>query len=694
MGIRLLRTRRFVELTLVCLCGIAFTTSVHAAGLLVAEDGGRLELREQDVHVTINNGIAITQVEQTFKNTENRIVEALYTFPVPKGASVSDFSMWINGKEMIGEVVEKQKAREIYESYKRRNIDPGLLEQVDYKTFEMRIFPIAADAEQRVRVTYYQQLDYDLDRATYVYPLATVSHAEIQQKVEGRFTLNARILSEVPIVELDSPSHGADFAVVAHSAKFHEASFEATAGDLSRDFVLSYQISRPSTGVDIVTSRPPGEDGYFMMTITAGDELSMSGGNRSPELGADPNAEDAMDYVFVIDISGSMATESKLKTSRDAVSSFVESLSPHDRIELLVFNVAPTSLFGQLRNANADSIRDAKKFLRDQGARGSTSLAPAMNMAYRYGDPDRPLNVVILSDGMTEQGEVQQLHQLIRQRPANATVFAVGVGNEVNRPLLSQLAEDAGGLAAFISREDDFERQGQAFRRKLTRPAGANVELSIAGVDAYDIVPAKLPNLYHGMPIRVFGRYRGGDLFDVRLNAEIRGKPMTIVSSEMAPPRSQPEIERMWASAKITELLRDADRSGSLTSVRDQVVALGEDYSIATQFTSFLVLENNSEYQRWKIDRRNRRRLGRDRDVQLALRKRLDHMRDESFTRLGPKQSGRSAQQLASSAPRKFQKLTVDRPAVHNTPEPSSGLLLLLMLGPVVHWLRIQRRHQ
>ena len=147
----------------------------RAAGLLIADGGfgGVLEIREHTVDVTINNGVAVTRVAQIFRNTENRQVEALYSFPVPKGASVANFSMWINGKEMVGEVVEKERAREIYNSYKRQRRDPGLLEQVDYKTFEMRIFPIAANADQRVEITYYQELDVDHDWAHYVYPLAT-----------------------------------------------------------------------------------------------------------------------------------------------------------------------------------------------------------------------------------------------------------------------------------------------------------------------------------------------------------------------------------------------------------------------------------------------------------------------------------------------------------------------------------------
>src|ERR1051326_7628783 len=131
----------------------------RAAGLLIAEGGfgGVLEGKEHEVQVTINNGIAVTHVTQTFHNTEARQVEALYTFPVPRGASVANFSMWIAGKEVVGEVLEKKRARQIYDSYKQTRRDPGLLEQVDYRTFEMRIFPIGPGADQKVQITYYQE---------------------------------------------------------------------------------------------------------------------------------------------------------------------------------------------------------------------------------------------------------------------------------------------------------------------------------------------------------------------------------------------------------------------------------------------------------------------------------------------------------------------------------------------------------
>jgi Ca-activated chloride channel family protein len=613
---------------LVAVAAMVRPATTQAAGMLIADGGlgGVLTIEEHTARVTINNGVAVTEVTQVFRNTENRQVEALYLFPVPEGATVANFSMWIGGKEMIGEVVEKERAREIYNSYKRVRRDPGLLEQVDYKNFEMRIFPIEANAEQRVQIAYYQELNFDHDWATYVYPLATAPRAGIDAKVTGKFGLTMHVKSAVPIVKIESPSHGEEFVTVQHGDKYIEASLETEGGDLDRDLVLSYHVSRPQTGIDVITSRTGDEDGYFLLTLTAGEELA--------------EAYSGMDYVFLLDISGSMANDGKLRVSRESIDAFVRSLSPEDRFEVVTFNVAPTTLFNELRPAGDESLTAAVEFLESQQGRGGTKLRPAMSIAYKYADADRPLNVVVLSDGMTEQSERQELLGLIGSRPAGARVFCVGVGNDVNRPLLGQIADEAGGLSAFLSAGDNFQRQAESFRRKLLRPAAANVKINFSGGDVYDVEPQQLPNLYHGMPVRLYGRYRSAGKVDVQVSADINGAPLDQTAAVELPKSetANPEIERMWALEKVNRLLRTADRGGNRGGVTDEIVRLGETYSIVTEYTSFLVLENDAEYKRWQIDRRNLLRLGRDRQGQQQVRADLQRMREEARADLGPQQ--------------------------------------------------------
>jgi Ca-activated chloride channel family protein len=632
----------------------------QAAGLLIADGGfgGVLEIEEHAVEVTINNGIAVTQVTQVFRNTERRQVEALYTFPVPKGASVANFSMWINGKEMTGEVIEKKRAREIYDSYKQQRRDPGLLEQVDYKTFELRIFPIGPEAEQRIEVTYYQELNFDDDWATYVYPLSTTTRENIDSRTRGRFAFNLEVASEVPIVDLESPSHGGDFVVAKHTPHHVQASLETTGGDLNRDLVLAYHLSRPQSGLDWVASKEPGEDGYVLLTLTAGEELG--------------DVNEGMDYVFILDISGSMNDDGKLGLSRNSLEAFVDSLGEEDRFEVLTFNVAAHGLFSDLRAPDPTTRSAAADFLRRQQAKGGTFLEPALRSAYAYKDPDRVLNVVVLSDGMTEQRERATLLRLIGERPGSTRVFAIGVGNDVNRPLLEQLAEDAGGLAAFISRGDNFERQAKAFRRKLLRPAVTNLEIEAMGGGLYDVEPRTLPNLYHGMPVRLFGRYDrpgpmelkiqgdiGGELFERSLQVELPGDEA-----------DNPEIERMWAWHRVQRLLKDADRAGNRDQVVDEIVRLGEGYSIVTEYTSFLVLENDAEYQRWKIDRRNAARIERDRRKLQRVRAELESMRAKSASDVGP--VNRAAARSDVTPPRPVAGARASAPAARPQPSRSS----------------------
>jgi len=663
---------------LACLTALMMSGRANASGLLIADGGfgGVLEIKEHDVKVTIDNAIAVTRVKQVFHNTEKRQVEALYTFPVPKGASVANFSMWINGKEMVGEVIEKKRAREIYNSYKRKRRDPGLLEQVDYKTFEMRIFPIPAGADQRVEIAYYQELEFDHDWATYVYPLATVTQKGIDQRVDGKFAIDVELKSAVPIVETESPSHPDQFVFADHSDSYVQASLETPEGSLARDVVLSFHLSRPRTGIDIVTSKGSKEDGYFLLTLTAGQDLAQ--------------LDKGMDYVFVLDISGSMANDGKLLISKESVSAFINELSEEDRFEVMAFNLEPTTGFGSLLNANQAARDKASEFLLSQRAKGGTVLKPALDVAYRYRDADRPLNIVILSDGMTEQRERVQLLRLISSRPAGARVFCIGVGNEVNRPLLSQMANDSGGLASFISRGDNFKRQAKAFRGKLMRPAVSNPSIDFGSARVYDVEPRTLPNLYHGMPIRIYGRYKKGGDTKVTVKGEVQGIAFRSQAAVDLPAEEagNPELERMWAWKRVDRLQKDADRGGSRSSVLDEIIQLGEDYSIVTEYTSFLVLENDAEYRRWKIKRRNAARIGRDREAMERRRIKLDAIRNEASTDIGPvapleQSPGPREQQLAGRTPKHNSVNVPVSPAPARQGNRNVGFDLDIGTGPV-----------
>ena len=610
------------------LIALSICSPSQAAGLLVASgpSGGKLKVEEHTVKVTINNGIAVTEVTQIFRNLEDRQVEALYTFPVPKGASVSNFSMWIQGKEIIGEVVEKKRAREIYESYKAKKIDPGLLEQVDFKRFEMRIFPIGPKAAQKVVITYYQELDIDNEWITYVYPLETVTIPSLESKTSNKFSLNMEILSEVPITEMNSSSHSKDFAINKIKDSYYHASLEVKEGDLNKDVVLSCHLERPKMGVDLITSNTVQEDGYFYLTIMSGDDSEKT--------------QTGSDYVFVLDISGSMADDGKLDQSAKTIKSFISLLGEKDRYELITFNTSPTPLFNKLTSPSEDATRQFNTALQNTKARGGTAIEPALTLAYKYATHEKNINIVIVSDGIDQANFSKGLIDLMKANSSkqDARTFCIGIGNETNKSLLNRIAEESGGFAAFISKGDDFNKHAELFFKKLAKPIAKNVTIKIDGVEAYDIYPKKLPDLYHGFPIRIYGRYKGSGNCQVKFSADYLNHQFSkdLVLDFPKLDEKNTEIERMWAFKKLDSLINEIPDGSQDHKNISEIVRLGEAYSIVSEYTSFLVLENNQEFKRWNIERRNVLRVSRDKKSMEATREKMDQIRKEMTSNLGP----------------------------------------------------------
>lgn len=89
----------------------AGTTQAH--GLLIPADRNLppLAMLHHKVSITIEDQAAVTRVEQIFRNHTQRSLEATYVFPVPRGASVHKFAMWVGGREVKGEVIEADKTR-------------------------------------------------------------------------------------------------------------------------------------------------------------------------------------------------------------------------------------------------------------------------------------------------------------------------------------------------------------------------------------------------------------------------------------------------------------------------------------------------------------------------------------------------------------------------------------------------------
>ncbi len=622
----------------------------HAAGLLKPLNSGLadLEIREHHVEVLIEDGYVTTSVEQVFHNPSVNDLEAIYSFPVPEAAAVGEFTFWIDGKPVIGEVVEKQQARKIYTEEKAAGRKAALVEKDAYKTFDVSVYPVQAQSDVKIRLVYVQAAQVDTGVGRYLYPLeeggvddAKLSFWSRNEVVTEKFSFTLRFRSSYPIDALRLPNHpGALIQQVAADEwtvslinqqdsnpqnTVQEDLIEggsdvegypagnsltgnnltgnkATSGisksviSLSQDILVywRHKEGQPAT-LDLVTYKPDASGrGTFMLTLTPGAELGK--------------ITQGSDWVFVLDISGSM--KGKYATLIEGVRQGLSKLRQDDRFKVVLFNNSSVDLSGGFQAATPAKVSRVLQQLESYSVGGGTNLFKGLQEGLEDLDADRPTGVILVTDGVANVGNTGKKAFLKLLKNNDVRLFTFIMGNSANRPLLNEMTEVSQGFAISVSNADDIVGQILLASSKLTHQAFRDVELQINGVKVKDMTPENIGSLYRGEQLNVFGHYWQPGQAEVVLTAKVGGVDKAYKTRVDFPDVSQlnPEIERLWAFASIEQLQATLDYFGQDGDVEQAISDIAVEYGLVTDYTSMIVLEE-ARFQQLKIERRNKQRV-------------------------------------------------------------------------------------
>lgn len=617
-------THRIVKLTgAFCISAILCLISPHsqAAGLLKPSTGSpdAVFIRSHHVSVTINNGFARTEIDQVFGNNSDTDLEAIYSFPVPKQASLSELSLWIDGQEVIGEVLEKEKARKVYEEQVQKGNDTALAEKDDYRTFDVSVCPIRAGEDTRIRLVYYQPLEIDSNIGRYLYPLAEggvdeerIAFWSVDDKVHESFRFELILKSAFPVKDVRVPDYmgralieqiGGD--TESGQSQTYRVLIESPEGDaLTRDIVVYYRLddSVPARVELVPYRRDKSETGTFMVVVTPAADLQ-------------PIAE-GVDWTFVLDVSGSMSG-CKIATLADGVSRVIGQMSPSDRFSIITFNDSARDFTGGYIAATPANVQSTLAKITSIQAGGGTNLFAGLSMAYKQLDDDRTTGVIVVTDGVTNTGPTQHRQFLDLMCQYDVRLFTFIIGNSANVPLMERLAKDSGGFAMTISDSDDIIGRILQAKAKILYENLHDVELVFHGEKVKALTPARIGSLYQGQQLVLFGRYDGEGDVKLELKAKISGqeRSWSCVANLPEQDLDNPEIERLWALSKIDELMEIIREEGESSGKRKQVVDLGTEYSLVTDYTSMVVL-SESEMENAGIQRKNADRVHRERQAQ------------------------------------------------------------------------------
>jgi Ca-activated chloride channel family protein len=568
--------------------------------------GVPLEIRSLAVETSIQGRVATTRVDQVFYNPSDRELEGTYLFPLPEGAAVEKFSMFVDGTEVQGELLDASKARGIYESIVRQRRDPALLEFVGTRLFRASIFPIPPRGEKRVKLSYSEMLSGDTGTATWRFPLANARHVP---RPIGRASIVVAASSERRLSSVFSPTHRVD--VSRKDDRRVVVSWEGTEVLPDQDLTLILQEPAGDLGFSFAAHRPAGDEGTFLLLVAPAVDFSERAIPR--------------DVVFCLDTSGSMAGE-KIEQARNAIRYGVRSLGPEDRFALVTFSTEPRRFRDGLVAADGPTKDAALAFIDGIQAVGGTCIDDALQASLGFvegGDADRPAVVFFLTDGLPTIGEQDPkaiLERARRRAAPRVRLFSFGVGYDVNTILLDRLAEELRGARDYVVPKEDIEQKVSALVAKTTHPVMTDVTVVVEGVAVRDLYPRRLPDLFRGSELSVLGRYGPGGKAVIRVRGKVRGAPKEFVNEVAFPEREEAAgyLGRLWATRRVGHLMDEIRLRGETAELKDEVVRLAKRYGILTPYTSYLVLENEEMLRRFgragggsgEEDREFRRRLG------------------------------------------------------------------------------------
>ncbi|MER2491509.1 VIT and vWA domain-containing protein [Catenovulum sediminis] len=593
----------------------------YAAGLMQPSNANyqSLDIQEHHVDVTIADGYAVTQVEQIFYNPNAQDLEAIYSFPVPAKAAVSEFTYWIDEVPIVGEVLAKQKARDIYQSEKAAGREAGLTEQNSYKTFDIKVFPVRAGQNVKIRLSYIQAAHVDSGIGRYVYPLEEGGTDEERlafwthnSKFTEKFSFNLRFRSSYPVEQFRLPKHPQavisqisdkewqvsltnDAAIVAEGQSQTQVTSH-TVFNLDQDVLLYWRhsVNKPAS-VDLLSYKKDSQSkGTFMLTITPGDDLEpvYNGG----------------DYVFVLDFSGSM--QGKYASLVEGVKKGVEKLSPRDRFRIIIFKDDAIELTRGYAQATAENVQTYLNKLETQQPDGSTNLYEGLYKAMKGVESDRSSSIILVTDGVANVGKTHKKAFLTLLEKHDVRLFTFVMGNNANRPLLQGMTKVSNGFSANISNSDDIAGKLLEATAKMTHKAMHDVKINISGIKVRNLTPENIGSLYRGQQLIVLGHYWGHGQAKVEVSGKIAGQKKVYTTeiefTDEATP--YPEIERLWAYAKIADLQEKMDYFGHDKDTEQAITDIAIQAGLVTNYTSMLVVRDEV-FEQYGIQKNNAERV-------------------------------------------------------------------------------------
>jgi len=579
------------------------------SGALVATVPGETKevpvpLKHTEVKASISGYIATTEVTQQFHNPFSSKIEAKYVFPLPQNAAINEFIMTVGERRIRGIIRERAEAERIYEEARDQGYVASLLTQERPNIFTQSVANIEPGKEIDINIRYFHTLAYVDGWYEYDFPMVVgprfnppgmsdgvgavgrgsrgvsgqsteVEYLKPGERSGHDIALSVAIDAGVPIEEIACASH----VVTTQHEGPGKATVALNALDTipNKDFVLRYKVAGGTVKSNLLVHRDE-RGGTFTLMLYPPESLNMIA--RKP-----------MEMVFVLDCSGSMSG-TPIAQAKKAIERALMHLEPDDTFQIIRFSNNASQLGAAPILASKDNVREGLDYLRSLEGEGGTMMIEGIKAALDFPHDERRLRfVTFLTDGYI--GNDREIIGEVKKRIGASRVFSFGVGSSPNRYLLDRMAKLGRGAVAYLGHNDSPTEVMDTFFERVSHPAMTDIAIDWGALDAYDVYPRQIPDLFVGRPVILTGRFRGAGEAVVRIRGDIAGelRERTLAVNLDGASATHAGLPVVWARAKIADLYDQATYDND-RELPEQIKQVALDYGLMSAYTAFVAVDS------------------------------------------------------------------------------------------------------
>ena len=510
-----------------------------------------MQLQELSMDILVMGQTAVTTMEMTFYNPNDRVMEGEFEFPLSNGQEVSRFALDIDGKLREGVVVDKALGRQAFEDIARRNVDPGLLEKTEGNNFRARVYPMPAQGVRRILIAFEQELSQKDGRDFYFLPIA--SGVKLKH-----FNLRTEVVSRMVKADIEN-------------------TLQLNFGQSRNSYISEVKKDNYTLDKNIGLTFPK-IDKPQLLTATKGTDSYLYG-NIALEKQSLKKKEKPKSIGILWDISSSSQKRDFTKEFALLDTYFKE--IKEVKVALTTFHIRSSAAIPfKVENGNWQELRQyLEKLVYDGATDPQAMLFPQESDEY-----------FLFSDGIFNFRDKNfDFTRLIRQLHAPVNVISSQLVANLDK--LQYLSGATGGSFINLNTQEVSQAvkalQYQAFQ-----------------VLDYKVKKGNVVNLYPQKGTLVgenftFSGYLNSE--DATLvvslgypNKVIVEKELTFSKNTAASDEEFALLRRVWAEKKIAQLRREGAESKAIDVV-------GRRYGIVTEGNSLIVLETAEDYVRYQI---------------------------------------------------------------------------------------------